>query len=204
MTGRYSIPAIKAKVSLYEVAAEKVQLKRAGREYLGLCPFHGERTPSFYVHPGKGLFHCYGCGAGGSVIDFYRDIHRIDDKTAIEELAARAGLMPEEEAAKIKPRQTFARPVDVSYSQEEEERRRAASIDWSRDIWRRSRPAGGSLVERYLTRRGIDVPAIGGVPTRNRPIPGTGSYDGPIANWSRCPNHPQIGCRNASCSSRRT
>lgn len=164
MTARYSITDIKAKVTLYEVVAATVQLKKAGREFLGLCPFHGERTPSFYVNAGKGVYICYGCGAKGDVITFYRDIHRLDDKAAIEELAAKAGLLPDEEAAKIKPRQSFAAAIGASYSNEEEQRRRAASIDWSRDIWRKSKPAAGSLVERYLLRRGIEAEKIGGIP----------------------------------------
>jgi len=168
MTARINIDELKSKITLYEVVAEKVQLKKAGREYVGLCPFHGERTPSFYVNAGKGVYLCYGCGAKGDIIQFYRDIHRVDDKTAISELAARAGLLPEEEAAKITPRQRFMPPVDSTYSKVEEEKRRAATIEWSRDIWGRSKPGQDSLVQRYLTRRGIDLDVIGGVPVTLR------------------------------------
>jgi hypothetical protein len=187
MTARYSIDAIKAKISLMEVVAGSVVLKKAGRELVGLCPFHGERTPSFYVNPGKGVYLCYGCGAKGDVIGFYRDIHRLDDKTAIAELAARAGLMPEDEAARIAPRQRFATPMAATYSKQEEERYRAATIDWSRDIWRVSRPAPGSLVERYLIRRGIDPVAIGGLPPSLRFHPDLPSDKAPGA-----PHYPAM------------
>jgi DNA primase catalytic core len=58
--------------SLVDVVSQDVELKRAGREYVGLCPFHAEKTPSFAVNEEKGFYHCYSCGAGGDLISFLR------------------------------------------------------------------------------------------------------------------------------------
>ncbi len=55
---------------IVEVISDFVQLKKQGRQYIGLCPFHGENTPSFSVSPEKQLYHCFGCGAGGNVFTF--------------------------------------------------------------------------------------------------------------------------------------
>src|SRR5688572_20744086 len=62
----------KSKLNAVEIIGEYVQLRKAGRQYVGLCPFHAEKTPSFYVDAGLG-FHCFGCGAKGDVIRFIQD-----------------------------------------------------------------------------------------------------------------------------------
>ena len=63
----------KSKLNAIEIIGAYVDLRKAGRQYVGLCPFHAEKTPSFYVHPEKG-FHCWGCGARGDVIRFMQEI----------------------------------------------------------------------------------------------------------------------------------
>ena len=74
-----------------------VQLKRSGRTLKGLCPFHGERTPSFFVYPETQSFYCFGCGAGGGVINFIQRIENLGFVEAVNFLAQRVGLpMPEE------------------------------------------------------------------------------------------------------------
>ncbi len=73
-------------------SSEHTRLKKAGRSWKGLCPFHNERTPSFTVDRDKGLYHCFGCGAGGDVIHFVRQIDRLDFPEAVEALAARFGV----------------------------------------------------------------------------------------------------------------
>lgn len=83
---------IKAKASIEEIISEYIILKPKGRNIWGLCPFHNEKTPSFSVNPAKQMFHCFGCNAGGDVIDFIMKYHGIDFKTAKELLAARAGI----------------------------------------------------------------------------------------------------------------
>ena len=80
---------LRAAVDIVEVVSEHTRLKKAGRSWKGLCPFHNERTPSFTVDRDKGLYHCFGCGAGGDVIHFVRQIDRLDFPEAIEALASR-------------------------------------------------------------------------------------------------------------------
>ena len=74
------------------VISDHTTLKKAGRSWKGLCPFHNERTPSFTVDRDKGLYHCFGCGAGGDVIRFVREIDRLDFPEAVEALASRFGV----------------------------------------------------------------------------------------------------------------
>ncbi len=77
-----------------DVVGSYVQLKRKGRLYGGLCPFHSEKSPSFYVYPDTQSFYCFGCGAGGDVITFIKKINNLDYVEAVKLLAGRAG-MPE-------------------------------------------------------------------------------------------------------------
>jgi DNA primase len=77
---------------IVEVIGDHTRLKKAGRSWKGLCPFHNERTPSFTVDRDKGLYHCFGCGAGGDVIHFVRQIDRLEFPEAVEALAARFGV----------------------------------------------------------------------------------------------------------------
>jgi DNA primase len=82
-----------------QVVQERVPLRRSGTTWKGLCPFHGEKTPSFHVYD-KGFFKCYGCGAGGDVIRFVELFDKVPFPDAVRQLAVRAGLqMPENEAA---------------------------------------------------------------------------------------------------------
>jgi DNA primase len=74
------------------VIGDHTTLKKAGRSWKGLCPFHNERTPSFTVDRDKGLYHCFGCGAGGDVIHFVRQIDRLEFPEAVEVLASRFGV----------------------------------------------------------------------------------------------------------------
>ncbi len=87
---------ILARITPLEVYGEFVQLRRSGKSYVGLCPFHAEDTPSFHVDPEKGLFHCFGCKAGGNLVTFIAQIHRISRGEALRWLAQRAGIPPEE------------------------------------------------------------------------------------------------------------
>jgi DNA primase len=83
---------LRSAADIVEVVGEHTLLKKAGRSWKGLCPFHNERTPSFTVDRDKGLYHCFGCGAGGDVIHFVRQIDRLDFPEAIEALASRFGV----------------------------------------------------------------------------------------------------------------
>jgi hypothetical protein len=75
-----------AKPNILDVVGQYVQLRKMGREYVGLCPFHVEKTPSFAVSPDKQLFHCFGCGAGGNIFDFVMRMEDCDFRTAVQRL----------------------------------------------------------------------------------------------------------------------
>lgn len=92
---RYSeelIDDIKNSNDIVDIISQYVILKRSGRNFFGLCPFHKEKTPSFSVSPDKQIFHCFGCGAGGNVIHFISKIENVDFKESLEILAERAGI----------------------------------------------------------------------------------------------------------------
>ncbi len=80
---------VKEQADIVQVIGECVELKKAGVRYLGLCPFHGEKTPSFSVHPGQQFFHCFGCGASGDVYSFLMKYHNLDFPEALKNLAGR-------------------------------------------------------------------------------------------------------------------
>ena len=92
---RYSeelIEEIKSNNDIVDVISQYVVLKRSGRNFFGLCPFHKEKSPSFSVSPDKQIFHCFGCGVGGNVIHFVSKIENINFKDTIEMLANRANI----------------------------------------------------------------------------------------------------------------
>ncbi|HXX40228.1 MAG TPA: DNA primase [bacterium] len=98
MTGRSRdvTDEIRRRVNILEVVSSHVTLRRAGRNYKGLCPFHSEKTPSFTVDPERGFFYCFGCHAGGDVFDFVMRIGGMPFNEARRELAERAGIHLEE------------------------------------------------------------------------------------------------------------
>ena len=77
---------LRSAADIVAVISDHTKLKKAGRSWKGLCPFHSERTPSFTVDRDKGLYHCFGCGVGGDVIHFVRQIDRLDFPEAVEAL----------------------------------------------------------------------------------------------------------------------
>ena len=83
---------LKYKNDIESVISGYVSLKKRGRNYVGLCPFHNEKTPSFTVFADKGNYHCFGCGVGGDVITFIRQIENLDYMEAVRFLADRAGM----------------------------------------------------------------------------------------------------------------
>jgi DNA primase len=86
------IDELLARVDIVDVIERRVPLKKAGREWTACCPFHNERSPSFYVTPAKQFFHCFGCGAHGSALKFLMDYERLEFPDAVEELAQSVGL----------------------------------------------------------------------------------------------------------------
>lgn len=102
MAGRIraeDLETLRERADLIEVITAHTQLKKAGRIFKGLCPFHQEKTPSFTVDPDKGLFHCFGCGAGGDVFTFVRQSEGLSFNEAAERLAGRFGVTLRHEGA---------------------------------------------------------------------------------------------------------
>ena len=86
------IEELRSRVSVADVVAERVKLTRKGREYIGLCPFHNEKTPSFTVNEAKGFYHCFGCGAHGDIIKFEMEANNLPFMDALEKLSHKAGI----------------------------------------------------------------------------------------------------------------
>ncbi len=88
---------VKDAADIVDVIGEQVSLRKTGINYKGLCPFHSEKTPSFTVNPEKGIFHCFGCGAGGDVFTFMMNFHQMTFPEALKELAGRYHIqLPEQ------------------------------------------------------------------------------------------------------------
>ena len=135
---------LRARIPLGSLVGRRVRLIRRGRELAGLCPFHHEKTPSFYVVEDKGFFHCFGCGAHGDAIGFVMRAEHVDFRAAIATLAAgaAAGTLRAERA--LPPNDHVA----VELRDKEERNRRIA---WR--LWARGRDPRGTLVEKYLGSR---------------------------------------------------
>lgn len=106
---RYSdelIDEIKSSNDIVDTISQYVKLKRSGRNFFGLCPFHREKSPSFSVSPDKQIFHCFGCGVGGNVIHFISKIENLDFRETLEYLAERSGIeLPTSENEQFNKRQ---------------------------------------------------------------------------------------------------
>jgi len=88
MTLSNPVEELKARIDIVEVIGHYLPLKRVGSNYRTLCPFHGERTPSFYVSPSKQIYHCFGCGAGGDAIKFVMEYEKVEYWDALEKIAS--------------------------------------------------------------------------------------------------------------------
>jgi DNA primase len=139
---------LKARTSIAEVVGRKVALRRAGREHSGLCPFHNEKTPSFTVSEEKGFFHCFGCGAHGSVIDFLMRTEGLAFPEAVERLASEAGM-------------TMPRP-DPGQKQAADQRNRLSAVMETATGWFQAQlqASVGAGARDYLARRGRTDKAI--------------------------------------------
>ena len=140
-----AIQALKSRLNIADVVKRYLSLKPAGARFMGLCPFHNEKTGSFSVNPEKGVFYCFGCQASGDVIDFYCRINGLDFREGLEQLAREAGVA----LAEFKPD-----------PQEEKRRRlRQAANDMhslARDFFREAlRGPAGKEARDYLEARGV-------------------------------------------------
>jgi DNA primase len=140
---------LRSRIGLAELVGRRVRLVRRGREYGGLCPFHNEKTPSFYVVEDKGFFHCFGCGAHGDAIGYVMRADNLDFIEAVERLAGEAGLQV--------PQQT---PHERERAQRQKtllEAIAAAAEFFEQQLW----APGGARAREYLERRGVDEETIG-------------------------------------------
>ncbi len=143
---QHFIDELVARTDIIEVIGSRVQLKKAGREYKACCPFHDEKTPSFWVSVDKQFYHCFGCGAHGTVLGFVMDYDHLGFIEAVEELAARAGLeVPREGGAAAGP----VNPHDELFVAME----RAA-------LYFRQCLSGDARARDYMKRRGLDADAV--------------------------------------------
>src|SRR5260221_11558908 len=93
------IDDLRLQANIVQVIQEYVSLKKAGRTYKGLCPFHSEKSPSFHVDPEKGFFHCFGCHVGGDVFKFIELHEKVGFQDAVRMLAQKFGVALPERAA---------------------------------------------------------------------------------------------------------
>ena len=95
------IEEVRTRNDIVDIIGQYVNLKKKGANYFGLCPFHNEKSPSFSVSPGKQMYYCFGCGAGGNVITFVMEYENYSFVEAVKMLADRAGItLPEVEYSK--------------------------------------------------------------------------------------------------------
>ncbi|WP_278559673.1 CHC2 zinc finger domain-containing protein, partial [Streptococcus constellatus] len=114
MIDKEIISDIKNSVNIVEIIGEVVALTKAGRNYLGLCPFHGEKTPSFNVVEEKQFYHCFGCGKSGDVFKFIEDYRGVSFMDAIQIVADRAGFPLEIEHSRTE-QSTHTNPHQALY-----------------------------------------------------------------------------------------
>lgn len=138
---------IKERADIVQVIGEYVDLKKSGSRFLGLCPFHGEKTASFSVHSGQQFFHCFGCGESGDVFSFMMKYHSLDFPEALKALAARYQIaLPERRRSKEEEQRAKWREQLFAVNQ------KAATL-YTRYL---REAAGAANARRYLTKRGVN------------------------------------------------
>lgn len=137
---------------IVDVISEYIQLTKKGRNFFGLCPFHGENTPSFSVSQEKQIFHCFGCGKGGNALRFLMEIESIHFTEAIQLLARKSG----EEISG----EWFIQPQESYYSEEQEGVLQA--YDWSAKLFHHvlKHTSDGKAGLNYLKKRGFEPETI--------------------------------------------
>ncbi len=141
-----SIEAVKERADIVELARARTELRQVRDEWIGRCPFHEERSPSFSVNSGKKLYYCFGCGAKGDVIDFVRQTEAVDYVGAIEWMAGRYGLELEYEEAS---------PADEARRRRDDRLRTLLDETASWYARRLATGAAGAAARAYLAGRGL-------------------------------------------------
>jgi DNA primase len=143
---------VKQQADIVRVVGEYVRLKKSGQNFTGLCPFHGEKTPSFAVHPVKQIFHCFGCGKGGDVFSFVMEMEKCQFPEAVRIVAEKCGI-------------AIPRPKERSPEERKENQQRAALVEMHREaqaffVKQLESTAEGKAARAYLEDRGLNAEAI--------------------------------------------
>jgi DNA primase len=143
---------VKQQADIVRVVGEYVRLKKSGQNFTGLCPFHGEKTPSFAVHPVKQIFHCFGCGKGGDVFSFVMDMEKCQFPEAVRIVAEKCGI-------------ALPKPKERSPEERKENQQRAVLIEMHREaqtffVKQLETTGEGRAARAYLEDRGLDKDAI--------------------------------------------
>jgi DNA primase len=144
---------VKQQADIVRVVGEYVQLKKAGQNFRGLCPFHSEKSPSFNVHPVRQMFHCFGCGKGGDVFTFVMEMERCEFPDALRIVAEKCGI-------------SMPRSRERSPEERKENQQRGALIEMHREaqtffVKQLEGTLEGKAARAYLEDRGLDKDAIG-------------------------------------------
>src|SRR6266849_5498676 len=143
---------VKQQADIVRVVGEYVRLKKSGQNFTGLCPFHSEKTPSFAVHPVKQIYHCFGCGVGGDVFSFVREMEKCEFPEAVRVVAEKCGI-------------PIPRPRERSPEERRENQQRAALVEMHREaaaffMKQLEGTLEGKAARAYLEDRGLDAEAI--------------------------------------------
>ncbi len=143
---------VKQQADIVRVVGEYVRLKKSGKDFSGLCPFHQEKTPSFTVSPVKQIFYCFGCGKGGDVYNFVMDMEKCEFPEAVKLVAEKCGI-------------SIPRPKERSPEERQENQQRAALVEMHREaqsffVKQLEGTLEGKAARAYLEDRGLDKSAI--------------------------------------------
>ena len=169
---------MRAATDFVAVASEHIALKRVGRRWVGLCPFHTEKSASFSVNAEEGLYYCFGCGAGGDAIRFVQEVEHLDFADAVERLAARAGIQVHYDTVAVSQERQRRAPLLEAMEK---------AVEWyhQRLLTGRDAGAGEGLPAQpgLRRRRGPGLPAGVGARRLGRAV------QGPAAAGRRPPRH---------------
>ena len=142
---------VKQQADIVRVIGEYVRLKKAGQNFVGLCPFHNEKTPSFNVHPVRQIYHCFGCGVGGDVFKFVMEMEKVEFPDAVRVVAEKCGI----QVPQRRPR---------SPEERREQSQRKVLLELHRDAaefyQRQLKTNEGTVAAGYLEDRGLDPATI--------------------------------------------
>ncbi|MBI3403868.1 MAG: DNA primase [Acidobacteria bacterium] len=143
---------VKTQADIVRVVGEYVRLKKAGQNFMGLCPFHSEKSPSFAVHPVKQFYHCFGCGASGDVFKFVMEVEKQDFREAVKTVAEKCGIpIPRERPSSPGERQAASQRTSLV------EMHREAAAFFVRQM---ETTPEGKAARAYLEDRGLDRETI--------------------------------------------